>query len=165
MNKINFKNKQVNKNFVITLIFVGISIITLFYIINIIDYSLIKKTTIEQTVNNYIDYNIDNIKIDNNYLAISGWALISGEKPHNFDIDVILLNIDSYEAIVIPTILRSRSDLDGIIDDGINYSESGFVSRVYKNLINLDEYDYKIYIRYVTENEVFIIQTENFLNR
>lgn len=152
------------KRIVVKISLISFFLIVLFCVVQIIDYSIIHSIDIEDISDDEnISWVIDFIKIDRNYIAISGWAFIIGEVPKDFDINVVLVNTETKQGFVLPTVLTDRKDLEDVSSDRNDYSHCGFVSKVLKCLLGVNENSYEIYINMRVQNRNYLIKTNQLL--
>jgi len=157
--------RKVTKLVIIKISLLSLSIIILFCVLQIIDYSVIRTININDLATaEDIEWHIDTINIDRYFIAITGWAYPSGKVPNNVHINIVLENIETKEAIVLPTVLVDREDLEEISLDGYDNSQCGFVARVMKYLINFNKKTYKILIDIKVREKNYIINTNQILN-
>jgi hypothetical protein len=153
-----FKQKSVSKSTIILFTAVGVVLIGIFCLLQIIDYSMIHSVTMDNIVNNEdFEWRIDSIRIDTRYIAVSGWAYLHSEGYRSFNINVVLENTSTKEAIVIPTTLMRVESMGDV--DGQNYAEGGFFAKVNKNLIHFPENDYKIFLEFQGPEDHFFFDT------
>jgi len=159
------KQKQVDKKFVLKIWFFSTGVFVLFCVLQILDYSLINQVNIENIdQEGKIEWEIDLIRADTNYVAITGWAFIPGEQPKNMSINIVLENLSTNDSYKLPTTLIVREDINDHYTDEIDYSKSGFISRVNKHFLDLDNDSYMIYIEFLDQGEVIYIETEKILS-
>jgi len=157
MNKL-FKQKNVDKTTIILFTALGIVLIGVFCLLQIIDYSMPRSITMDNVIDNEdFEWQVDYIKIDTHYIAVSGWAYLHSEGYRSFDINVVLQNTGTKEALVIPTTLTKIESMGDV--DGQNYAEGGFLARVNKSLIHFPENNYEIYLEYLGPEDHFFIKT------
>jgi hypothetical protein len=160
-----FNQKPVDKKLVIKLSFLGLVVIFLLCILQILDYSLVHPITISEiSSSDQVEWQIDQIKVDTHYVAISGWAFTPGQEPANFAIRVILKNDSTNEAVEIPTTMVVKEKINENYDEEIDYSHSGFLSRVNKSFLDLNQNAYTIYLEFISQNQHLFINTNQVLN-
>ena len=153
-----FNQKNVDKSTVILITAWGVVIIGIFCLLQIFDYSMVHSVTMDNIVDNEdFEWQVDYIKIDTHYIAVSGWAYLHSEGYRSFDINVVLQNTGTKEALVIPTTLTKIESMGDV--DGQNYAEGGFLARVNKSLIHFPENNYEIYLEYLGPEDHFFIKT------
>jgi len=157
--------KSVEKNLVIKLSVVGLLAIFIFYILQIVDYSLVHTVKITDiAAEGQLEWQIDMIKIDTHYIAITGWAFTPDQEPANLAISIVLQDTSTEATIELPTALVERDDINDHYGDGIDYSKCGFLSRLNKRFLDLDNRSYDIYIKLVSHNQPIFIQTNQVLS-
>lgn len=160
-----FKQSAVNKNFITTTFIIFMFCVFAFCVIQIIDYSIthsINITDIDE--DNIIEWDIDTVNIDTYYIAIGGWALIPNEELTEYDVNIVLENTETKEAVELPTMLYEREDLNEIYTDGTDYTNYGFLSRVNKLLIDYEDNSYEIYIKYFNNDHNLFVKTDMILD-
>ena len=158
-------NKPKQKDLIVKVSLAAVVLIFLFCVLQIIDYSLIQPIEIKDTANNQsIEWQIEAIKVDRHYVAISGWAFIKGEHLLKYDLDVVLQNTETKETFSLPTVLDVREELNDIYDDNVDYSQTGFVARVNKRLIKFEENNYEIYLKYFHNDKGAFVQTHQIIS-
>jgi len=155
-----------NKKKIIKIAFIiYFSCIFIFCALQFLDYSIVKQTSITEIDDNEIvKWEIDTVNIDSHFIAIGGWALIPNEKLNEFDVNVILVNTETKEALQLPTMLYEREALNELFTDGTDYSQSGFLSRVNKYFIDYQNNSYEIYLKYFNNDHRFYVRTNLILN-
>jgi hypothetical protein len=151
-----FKQSRVDKRVVAFFCFFGGILILFFCLLLVIDYSLVHQETINNIAEEeQFDWQIDSIKVDSHFIAISGRAFQPGQEPVDTAIGVVLQNIATKESFKIPTTLV-------VIEDLVN-SNCGFLSRVSKHIIDLENQSYDIYIKVYHRDQTFFINTNQVL--
>jgi len=159
-----FQQKSVEKKFVIQMSLLGLFIFFVLCILQILDYSLthsVKITNIAEESN--FEWQIDLVKVDRNYVAITGWAFVPGYEPSNMAIKVVLQNTATKESFELPSTLVIREDINDQFTDGVDYSNSGFLSRVNKHFLKLDKDSYEVFLEFINQDQVFYIETDEIL--
>lgn len=160
-----FKQKEVNKKFILISNILFFLFIGVLCIIQFLDYTNIQTINITDIDNNdTVEWAIDKIKVDRNFIAISGYAFIEGEQPKLFDLNVVLKNTDEDQAIKIPTVLVIREELEDNAPDGIDYSQSGFLAKVSRNAINFNSNTYEIYLKYFNNDHQIFVKTNQLIS-
>lgn len=101
---------------------------------------------------NDIVVNIDSIQ-DSDYFIINGYAYKKGKSIKTVNGYVLLYCIDTGEYFKLPTQLLSRPDVTETVDDGTDYSNSGFIARVSKSILDFNNLGYEICYYYNHKNE------------
>ena len=159
-----FNQKDVDKKVIIQSSLVGFFIFVVLCLLQILDYSLVHPVTITNIDREgLIEWKIDMVRVDTQYIAITGWAFVPGQEPNNMAVNVVLQNTSTQEAIQLPTILVDREDINEHYAEEIDYSKSGFLSRVNKYFIELEKDSYEILLEFVTQGQVFYIETDEIL--
>ena len=159
-----FNQKDVDKKVIIQSSLVGFFIFVVLCLLQILDYSLVHPVTITNIDREgLIEWKIDMVRVDTQYIAITGWAFVLGQEPNNMAVNVVLQNTSTQEAIQLPTILVDREDINEHYAEEIDYSKSGFLSRVNKYFIELEKDSYEILLEFVTQGQVFYIETDEIL--
>jgi len=159
-----FNQKDVDKKVIIQSSLVGFFIFVVLCLLQILDYSLVHPVTITNIdQEGLIEWKIDMVRVDTQYIAITGWAFVPGQEPNNMAVNVVLQNTSTQEAIQLPTILVDREDINEHYAEEIDYSKSGFLSRVNKYFIELEKDSYEILLEFVTQGQVFYIETDEIL--
>ena len=114
---------------------------------------------LEKIMNEY-DYNEHK-----NRITISGWLVKQGIDTKQVSIKVVLKNTITEEFYELPTSIVARNDITEKFDDGVNYDNSGFrVSVPYGNkLIDLEKYDYEIFLHYNIYEDEYLLPTNTTL--
>lgn len=102
-----------------------------------------------------IEVNIDSIQ-DSDFFIINGYAYKKGESIKTVNGYVLLYCIDTGEYFKLPTQLLRRPDVTETLDDGTDYSNSGFIARVSKSKLDFNNLGYEIcyYYNHKNENEL-----------
>jgi len=158
--------KAVKKKFIVKLILLGFVIFFVFTVVQILDYSLIRPVTITNILEegNAV-WQIDMVRVDRNFTAITGWAFIPGQAPSDMAIKVVLQNTETKEAFELPTTLTDRDDINDQYSDDIDYSKSGFLSRVNNQFLDLEETSYNIYIKFISQGHLVFIKTDQVVSK
>jgi len=159
-----FHQKSVEKKFVIQMSLLGLFIFFVLCILQILDYSLthsVKIANIAEEGN--FEWQIDLVKVDRNYVAITGWAFVPGQEPNNMAINVVLHNTSTKEAFKLPTVLVDQENINENYGEEIDYSKSGFLSRVNNHFLKLDKYSYEVFLEFIYQDQVFYIETDEIL--
>lgn len=160
-----FNHKEVSKNFIICTFLLFLILIAILCFVQFLDYFIVKPIDITSiTENDLVHWEIENINNGNHFVAISGYALIEGEKPGEFNLNVVLLNTETKKAYELPTVLVTKEELSEYSSDEIDYSNSGFFSIVNKEIIDYDNYTYEILIKYYNNENRFFIDTNQILS-
>lgn len=161
-----FNQKEVSKDFIICSFFLFIILIAILCFVQVLDYSIIKPINITNiTENDLVHWEIENINYGNHFIAISGYAFIKGEKPGEFNLNVVLLNIETEQAYELPTVLVTKDEISEISSDNIDYSNSDFLSIVNKEIIDYENRTYKILIKYYNNQNRFFIDTNQIISK
>lgn len=151
------KNLSKNKTIIIIAI-----VLTLVFVLSFIFFKnniqKITKISINNqnlNGNNYI-FHINNIDIKKGYNIIDGYIYKNNEKIETSTIKLILEDINTKQAYLIPTYVYYKEDL---VDDNNNYGWSGFTSYIDNNIFNIDTNDYNIYLYTVFNDEEVIVTT------
>lgn len=159
------KRIEINKKALVIIMIIGTLLILGFNVIQVINYSAVRRLiTFDGAHNPNIHWDIETIKVDRNYSSIVGWAILPGEQQINFMVDIVIKNISTKQAYIIPSQMLTMEDLNYVIDDGVDYSNSGFFARVNNRLINLNTEDYDIFIRYRVNGMNFYVETGKVLS-
>lgn len=162
--------KNANKELFILISTVLFICIILFSILQFFDYNRVYPIRIAKIdTENIVNWKIEEVIFSEDYISLIGWALIKGDEVRSFDTSIVLKNINSYEAFEIPTVLVVRGDLNDIFTDEKDYSNNGFYSKVNRNLIDIDNNSFKIYIKYFNNHYELYVNTnmileDNFFN-
>ena len=161
-----FNRKEVSKYFIICSFFIFFILIVIVCFVQFLDYSIIKPIEITNiNENDLVQWEIENINNGNHYIAIDGYAFIEGEKPREFNLNVVLQNTETMKAYELPTVLVTKEELTNYTSDEIDYSNSGFFSIVNKEIIDYDNYTFKILIKYYSDGNRFFIDTDQILSK
>ena len=146
---------------IVKIVVFGGFLITIFAVLQIIDYSIPKEIQIDgiSYMDNEIIWDIESINADRNFTSIIGWAIYPDEPQINIKVDIVLENKSTNKFYQIPSQMVSREDLNDLINDDIDYSNSGFFARVNNQLINLNKEYYNIYIRYRMNEKIYYIDS------
>lgn len=159
------KQFEVNKQLIGYSIVVFIFLIATFLIVQFIDYSRIVPIEIIQHDDPaFVNWSIDNIIIDNNYIAVKGYAFVVGEIPKEFDLNIVFKNTETEEAFEIPTVLVENEELINLVQDDIDYSQSGFLSIINKRMIDFDHNSFEIFIEYNNKGYNLFIDTNQIIS-
>jgi len=155
----------VDKKFVIKICVLGLLVIFILCILQILDYSLVHPVNIKDiAAEGQIEWQIDMIKVDSHYIAITGWAFVPGQEPENLSIGVVLQNVSTKDTLELPNTIVVRDDINDHYVDEIDYSKSGFLSRVNRILLDLDKESYNIYLKFVRHDQSVFIKTTQVLS-
>jgi hypothetical protein len=69
------------------------------------------------------------------------------------------------KAYELPTVIVTKEELTNYTSDEIDHSNSGFFSIVNKEIINYDNYTFKILIKYYSDGNRFFIDTDQILSK
>jgi len=160
-----FSQTKVRKKIIYYLFFGFYCLLFLFTVTQIVDHSVIRPITIKNVdQENITNWNIESINIGSRYVAISGWAFIPGEIISQYELTVVLKEVNSEESFEIPTVLIEMESINEIYDDEFDYSQSGFFARINNNFINLREKSYEIYLKFYHNGHKFFIYTDEILS-
>ena len=138
--------------------------ILIFCVLIIIDFSFPHKININNIDNkNLVNWNIESIQIAENYITIRGWAFIPGEETTEYDISIVLNNLNSGDVIELPTQMVDLDDLNNKYSDELNYANNGFFAKINKDLIKFDKNTFAIYIKYFNNGHRLFIRTNKII--
>jgi len=158
------KRNEVNRKLIIHSFSVFILVLVIFCAIQFIDYSIIKPINIIQDENpEIVEWALENIIMDDHYISISGYAFMIGEASREFDLNIVLKNTETKEAFEIPTVLVIKDEINDFVQDEIDYSQSGFFSKINTDIINFDRNSFYIYIEYNNNDHQIFIDTKQLL--
>jgi len=156
---------SVDKKIVVRIFLLGFLVFILFAIMQIMDYSLVQSITLTEVYQEGdIEWKIDMVRVDRHYAAIAGWAFVPGKEPRNMAVNVVLKNKNTDKAIRLPTTLVESDTINQEYPDEIDYSKSGFLARVNKNFLDLEEDSYEIYLEFINQGKVTYITTNQDLS-
>lgn len=156
---------SVDKKIVVRIFLLGFLVFILFAIMQIMDYSLVQSITLTEVYQEGdIEWKIDMVRVDRHYAAIAGWAFVPGQEPRNMAVNVVLKNKNTDKAIRLPTTLVESDTINQEYPDEIDYSKSGFLARVNKNFLDLEEDSYEIYLEFINQGKVTYITTNQDLS-
>ena len=75
-------------------------------------------------------YDISIEKENQDYAKVRGWILARGHEIVEFDTQIILYEDGSDEGLLWLTQMENRTDVTEMMNDGINYDESGFQTMI-----------------------------------
>jgi hypothetical protein len=152
--------KAVKKKFIVKLSLLGFVIFFVFAVVQILDYSLIHPVAITNiSEEGRVAWQIDMVRVDRNFTAITGWAFIPGNAPADMGIKVVLQNTETKQSFELPTTLTERDDINDQYADDIDYSKAGFLSRVNHQFLDLEGASYDIYIKFISRGQPVFIKT------
>lgn len=152
---------NINKNKIIIITTLFLLLLGVYIFALIFDHMKISPVEIEKLNNdNLIKWEIENIKIDRRFIAIQGWAFIENEPIRKFDLNVILMNVETGNAIKIPTVMLENEEINNLHSYEMDLSQSGFLARVRKNLIDFDSEIYVIYLQYNHNQHQLTVNTD-----
>ncbi len=158
--------KAVKKKFIVKLILLGFVIFFVFAVVQILDYSLVRTAIITDTSEEgSVVWQIEMVRVDRNFTAITGWAFIPGQAPSDMAIKVVLQNTETKESFELPTTLTVRDDINDQYADDIDYSKTGFLSRVNNQFLDLEETSYDIYIEFISRSQPVFIKTDQVVRK
>lgn len=101
---------------------------------------------------------IDGFGDEEDTISLSGWCIVSGEDIGYANYYVVFHNIaeDSYYRV--NTVYKQRADVTAYFNDGYNYDNSGFYTRVRK--CNLPEGEYEVCIWYLCNDYNLLYTTD-----
>lgn len=120
--------------------------------VNISDYSS----------SDQIAYFIDSYTMEDRISTIAGWAVWLGEDLKLVNTEVALKSNSTGAFISIPTQMQQRADVTTAMNDGFQYDNSGFISYVKTNKLNITD-SYEIYILIKNEHGNFYVATGQVL--
>lgn len=140
----------------------GISIYAVLLLIPIIFFvyfngkTVLKTCTDDYRTTDSIEYSIDEIKCSGDLLTISGWFIYKGDSQaiNKCNKSVWIKNIDTNEFYILKLDVTLRDDVADIIEDGVDYTNSGF--EISQNINDISEYG--------TEFEMYLCYTRNGVN-
>ncbi|MDF1520795.1 MAG: hypothetical protein RQ728_08090 [Brevefilum sp.] len=158
--------KAVKKRFIVKLILLGFVIFLVFAVVQILDYSLTRPVTITNISEEAgVAWQIDMVRVDRNFTAVTGWAFIVGQAPSDMAIKVVLQNTETKESLELPTTLTVRDDINDQYTDDIDYSKAGFLSRVNNQFLDLEGTSYDIYIKLISRGQLVFIKTDQVVSK
>jgi hypothetical protein len=158
--------KAVKKKFIVKLILLGFAIFLVFAVVQILDYSLVRPVSITNiSEEDSLEWQIDMVRVDRNFTAITGWAFIPGQTPSDMAIKVVLQNAETKESFELPTTLTVRDDINDQYADDIDYSKAGFLSRVNNQFLDLEGASYDIYIKFISRGQPVFIKTDQVVSK
>ena len=111
----------------------------------------------------------DDISITKDYITISGWVANTNEDMSRVTIDVVLVNVDTNEAYIVPTTMSERTDVTEYYGTH-KLDWSGYSVKIpFSNKIDTEKYNYWIMaLLKINDNDAVIVnsgkQTEDFKN-
>lgn len=123
--------------------------------INISEYS--------EEVPENLDYAIEDYVINNNILQVNGWVREIGKEITIYDISVVLHDVENGIFFELPTQYIERKDVTEFFNDGINYDNSGFISRSFITDFDLERKQYEACIAYRSDNSHIMVHTNLFV--
>jgi hypothetical protein len=112
--------------------------------------------------NKNIQVKIESIQ-DSDFFIISGYAYVEGEKIDIVDGSVVLYQMNTDKYYKLPTQLVSRPDLTESINDGVDYSNSGFIARVSKSKLDFNNLGYEICYYYNHDSYNAFVHSGNYM--
>lgn len=103
-------------------------------------------------------YDISIEKENQDYAKVRGWILARGHEIVEFDTQIILYEDGSDEGLLWLTQMENRTDVTEMMNDGINYDESGFQTMIPSKYVEGKEY--KIAIAFYVDQERYILKTD-----
>jgi len=141
------------------------SIVILFCFAQFLDYSSVHPIRITNLdKGEVIKWNIEDVTITDQFVIIKGWAYITDEEIGSYDLSITLENIKTHEALEIPTVLLEIENLKNAYPEEIDYSNSGFFSKVNKKWIGLENNSFYIYIKYFNNDKNIFVKTNKILS-
>lgn len=159
--------KKLKMTIVITLIFVFLGI--MLYLLMFFENRNVEKISInvdnKETGNVYFE--IEKIEQNKDEIIIQGWRGLHTNERRVFDTWVVLYDGNNYYKM--PTGYMTRSDVTEKINDGNEYTHSGFICRIPRNKLK-EEITYDIYLicrpdvnKQFEYIDYFVIDTEESL--
>ena len=106
-----------------------------------------------------VQWSLEPAQYGSHHITLTGWALIEGELPVKYDLDVVLQDRLSGEFLEIPTTLAINEDLDQVFPDDLDYSHSGFLAKINRDKLNLEQSTYRVYLDYRNNDHHYFIYT------
>ena len=103
-------------------------------------------------------YDISIEKENQDYAKVRGWILARGHEIVEFDTQIILYEDGSDKGLLWLTQMENRTDVTEMMNDGINYDESGFQTMIPSKYVEGKKY--KIAIAFYVEQERYILKTD-----
>ena len=103
-------------------------------------------------------YDISIEKENQDYAKVRGWILARGHEIVEFDTQIILYEDGSDEGLLWLTQMENRTDVTEMMNDGINYDESGFQTMIPSKYVEGKKY--KIAIAFYVNQERYILKTD-----
>lgn len=126
----------------------------------------VEKYHLEQNVMMTKPYrsNIDTITISEDRIIVSGWLI---KEHHDIGVvhrQVVFKSKVSNQAVKIATMIVERKDLTTYMNDGVNYSDSGFFATVAVSQLDRKHQDYELYILDQSDNDKQMVKIADSLN-
>lgn len=103
-------------------------------------------------------YGIDDVSVDD--AQISGWCIKPGSDISTYNIRIILWSDVLGYGYAIPAEMQMRNDITTYIDDGYDYSRSGFLCCINRRW--MEKAVYRIFIQYKCNGYDEVAYTENY---
>lgn len=135
-------------------------VILLFTAVMVIDLNHVQSFyPIQVSSDHPVQWSLAPAQYGSHHITLTGWALIEGELPVKSDLDVVLQDRLSGEFLEIPTTLMITGELDQIFADDVDYSHSGFLAKVNRNQLNLEQSTYHVFLDYRNNDHQYLIDT------
>lgn len=155
---------MVSKKTIISLSTIIILAILLFVIILYIDKSYLKPIKVVETDTSDVGFHIDTLSLTDS-ITVAGWSFLQGESIEEVDCSVILENVNTKEALELPTNMQLRADMNLAFPDEYDYTKSGFIAKAKTSKLNLDEDDYEIIIKYFNNENQLFLRTGEYVSK
>lgn len=123
-----------------------------------IDVSTYKKDSINN-YSYYIDefyYEDSGIYLKDDVVKLSGWLAKANIEVKEVSIKVVFQDMVTTRYYQTPTLMIDRSEVNSIVDDGLNHPFSGFSMNVKYDELDRDT-DYRVYILYTLNGKTSLI--------
>lgn len=138
----------------------GILAILLFTAVMVVDLNRVQSFQPPEISEKHpVQWSLEPAQYGSHHVTLTGWALIEGEPLVKYDLDVVLQNRLSGEFLEIPTTLMINTEVDQAFSDDVDYSHSGFLAKINRNQLRLEETPYRVYLDYRSNDHQYFIDT------
>ena len=105
-----------------------------------------------------IQMNVDTLSYDKDYLTLAGYVILKGTATSPSAFQVVLRDTESDSYYLLPTSQVERPDITAYINDGVDYTNSGFQVRLpFSKKLNPREHTYKAYVLWKLQDQELLI--------
>lgn len=110
-------------------------------------------------------YKLDYICLKDDMLKVRGWIVQAGQEVETYDTSLVLHDPVKGMFFELPTQYEKRSDITELLNDGTDYSDSGFLSNTFIDQFDLTETQYEICIAYKNNGASYMLHTDQYIGQ